>query len=187
MRTWADLFTNRQLTALITFSDLVREARDASIADGAEPDYADAVATYLAFAVSRVADRNSTICTWDCQRPERESSQRIRAAGDSDDLGFRRGERLRRRQLATLLMQLEWVAECIRRAFLQRLAGDACQADAATSSISTTCSSQLIRHIMTTSDMQIFLTSFTLATAITDAIFTRICSARCSHRKTTNS
>ena len=24
MRTWADLFTNRQLTALTTFSDLVR-------------------------------------------------------------------------------------------------------------------------------------------------------------------
>ncbi|MCY4175669.1 MAG: hypothetical protein OXD37_04975 [Acidimicrobiaceae bacterium] len=27
--------------------------------------YADAVVTYLAFAVDRLADRNSTICTWD--------------------------------------------------------------------------------------------------------------------------
>ena len=72
MRTWADLFTNRQLTALTTFSDLVREARVRAIADGGRPDYADAVATYLALVVSRVADRNSSICTWDCS-PKMES------------------------------------------------------------------------------------------------------------------
>jgi len=30
--------------------------------------YADAVATYLAFAVDRLADRNSTICSWDVTR-----------------------------------------------------------------------------------------------------------------------
>jgi putative DNA methylase len=65
MRIWADLFTNRQLTALTTFSDLVREGRARILADGAEPDYADAVTTYLALIVSRAADRNSTICTWD--------------------------------------------------------------------------------------------------------------------------
>ena len=34
MRTWADLFTNRQLTALTTFSDLVTEARNRVAADG---------------------------------------------------------------------------------------------------------------------------------------------------------
>ena len=50
MRTWADLFTNRQLTALTTFSDLVQRVTSAHIADGAEPGYADAVATYLALA-----------------------------------------------------------------------------------------------------------------------------------------
>ncbi|MHB8295465.1 MAG: DUF1156 domain-containing protein [Acidimicrobiales bacterium] len=60
----ADLFTNRQLTALTTFSDLVMEARDRLLADGGEETYADAVATYLAFAVDKVADRNSVICTW---------------------------------------------------------------------------------------------------------------------------
>ncbi len=30
--------------------------------------YADAVATYLAIAVDRLADRNSTICSWDVTR-----------------------------------------------------------------------------------------------------------------------
>ena len=69
---FTDLFTNRQLTALVTFSDLVGEARKRMIADGATPDYADAVTTYLALAVSRAADRNSSICTWDCS-PKMES------------------------------------------------------------------------------------------------------------------
>ena len=68
----ADLFTNRQLTALTTFSNLVGEARDRVAADaaaaGLDPDpasaYADGVATYLAFLVSNTADDLSTIVTW---------------------------------------------------------------------------------------------------------------------------
>jgi len=56
----ADLFTPRQLVALTTFSDLVGEARervrrDAEAADvGRAGEYADAVATYLAFAIDRL-------------------------------------------------------------------------------------------------------------------------------------
>jgi len=66
-----DLFTPRQLVALTTFSDLVGEARERVLRDAATasdrdaPAYADAVATYLAFAVDRVADRHTTIATWD--------------------------------------------------------------------------------------------------------------------------
>jgi putative DNA methylase len=59
-----DLFTPRQLVALTTFSDLVGEARRQAIADGGSKDYADAIATYLAFALSKMADRGSSICTW---------------------------------------------------------------------------------------------------------------------------
>jgi len=77
---FADLFTPRQLTALTTFSDLVAEARervlsDARLAGHAEVDrleaggtgaaaYADAVATYVAFSISRMADYGSSISTW---------------------------------------------------------------------------------------------------------------------------
>ena len=61
----ADLFTNRQLTALTTFSDLVIEARAQVIRDGGELEYADAVATYLGFVVDRLADRGSSLCSWD--------------------------------------------------------------------------------------------------------------------------
>lgn len=82
MNQWSALFTDRQLVALTTFSDLVGEARErvlvdaraagmpdgdrletSSTADGAEA-YADAVATYLGVAVSRSADYFSTINSW---------------------------------------------------------------------------------------------------------------------------
>jgi putative DNA methylase len=59
-----DLFTNRQLIALTTLSDLVLEARDRVIADGGSTDYADAVATYLACIVSKTADYNCTGAVW---------------------------------------------------------------------------------------------------------------------------
>jgi len=60
----SDLFTNRQLTALTTFSDLVMEARARVLTDGGEPAYADAVATYLGFVVDRLADYSSALCSW---------------------------------------------------------------------------------------------------------------------------
>ena len=82
LRTWGHLFTDRQLVALTTFSDLVAEAREKVLADalaaGMDADaprladggtgsqaYADAVATYLGLALDRSADRGSTICSWD--------------------------------------------------------------------------------------------------------------------------
>lgn len=61
---FSDLFTARQLVALTTFSDLVREVHNRVISDGGSSDYADAVATYLALVVSRCADYWSSICSW---------------------------------------------------------------------------------------------------------------------------
>lgn len=68
---WYELFTPRQLTALTTFSDLVKEARERVLADARaaggdrDPDaYADAVATYLSFVISKTADYSNSLCTW---------------------------------------------------------------------------------------------------------------------------
>ena len=69
---FSDLFTPRQLTALTTFSDLVGKARVLVRTHAAETDiaavnreqYADAVATYLAFAVDRSADRWCALASW---------------------------------------------------------------------------------------------------------------------------
>ena len=80
LNTFDRLFTNRQLVALTTFSDLVGEARErvlrdalsTSMAEGERIEeggsgtaaYADAVATYLGFVVSRLTDYSSSINTW---------------------------------------------------------------------------------------------------------------------------
>ena len=78
LKEWGDLFTRRQLVALATLSDLVQEMRtkvktDAMVAGMSDNKkislnadaYADAMAVYLAFAISRSVDRGSTICSWD--------------------------------------------------------------------------------------------------------------------------
>ena len=79
--TWADLFTDRQLVALTTFSDLVAEARDrvqrdavaAGMRDTGVPlrdggtgatAYAEAVGVYLSMAVSKLSDAQSSLCRW---------------------------------------------------------------------------------------------------------------------------
>lgn len=60
----ADLFTRRQLAALTVLTDLVPEARDQVIQDGGDEEYADAVATYLALGISRLADYLNSLATW---------------------------------------------------------------------------------------------------------------------------
>jgi len=59
------LFTKRQLVALTTFCDLVKDARNQVYSDSnRHKEYADAIATYLACCVSAVADDLTTIVTW---------------------------------------------------------------------------------------------------------------------------
>ena len=78
---WSQLFTNRQLVALTTLTDLVAAARAQVFADATSAGldtglplaeggtsaqaYADAVATYLAIGISRFVDRHSVTTTWD--------------------------------------------------------------------------------------------------------------------------
>ena len=65
LNTYGELFTDRQLVALNTFSDLVQESLQRVLDESGDVEYANAIAVYLAFVVDRVADRGSTICTWD--------------------------------------------------------------------------------------------------------------------------
>ncbi len=93
MMKWADLFTARQLAALSTFAELIGEAREKVEHDAAETwtrtyskanlahfheaedkprsasgrttrEYGDAVATYLGFAMSKLADTVCALATW---------------------------------------------------------------------------------------------------------------------------
>ena len=78
-----DLFTNRQLVALTTFSNLVQETRDKVLQDvldnlqGSERiessnvrEYANAVAMYLGIGVSKLADYNCSNVTWSQSRDQ---------------------------------------------------------------------------------------------------------------------
>ena len=81
MMEWGDLFTARQLFALNTFSDLLPEVQKQILEDsnniGWDDDgvrlrdggsnvtaYADALITYLAFAIDRCADRWNSLSRW---------------------------------------------------------------------------------------------------------------------------
>ena len=64
------LFTNRQLLALTTFSELVAEARAQVEADGGSMEYAQALSVYLAFGVSRMTDINNVLCRWETTKTQ---------------------------------------------------------------------------------------------------------------------
>lgn len=87
MTDYSDLFTNRQLTALTTFSSLVAEAQAKAEADavaaGVVNDhialsaggsgaraYGEAVGVYLSFGVSRLTDICNALCRWEVSKTQ---------------------------------------------------------------------------------------------------------------------
>jgi len=126
---WYEIFTDRQLTALTTFSDLVAEAREkvrgdavaAGLPDDGKPlreggcgatAYAEAVATYLALAIDRIADRNSSICSWDSSRDNVRNTFARQALPMTWD--FAEANPLSS-STGNFLGAVEWVAEVIER------------------------------------------------------------------------
>ena len=82
---WGDCFTDRQLVALTTFSDLLSDVRkeveqdafsmgwvenDVRLRDGGSgvTAYVDAIHTYLGFVIDRCVDKWSTFSTWEGSR-----------------------------------------------------------------------------------------------------------------------
>jgi len=61
-KTWGDLFTPRQMVCMLSFSAAVRDCEKAMV--GLDADRRLAVITVLAAIVDRLADFNSTGCTW---------------------------------------------------------------------------------------------------------------------------
>jgi putative DNA methylase len=129
--TFADYFTDRQLVALTTFSDLVGGAREKVYAGGLPagddaPDrleaggtgaatYADAVATYLGMTISRSLNKSSTIASWDSS-PKMEAVRSVFARqaipmswdfAEANPWGGSSGD---------FLEDVEWVAKTIDRA-----------------------------------------------------------------------
>ncbi len=63
-KTWADLFTPRQLLALVTFVKWTRAAREEMHRSGCPDEWIEAIGGYLAVVLDKVADYNSTLARW---------------------------------------------------------------------------------------------------------------------------
>jgi putative DNA methylase len=83
MNSFGSLFTSRQLTALSNYSRLVLEAKEMAylhaISSGryeksSADSYSRAIATYLAFAVDKMADTNTSLCSWQIDPPRLRST-----------------------------------------------------------------------------------------------------------------
>ncbi|MGH2493370.1 MAG: DUF1156 domain-containing protein, partial [Ktedonobacteraceae bacterium] len=61
---WRDIFTKRQLLALLTLISEIYQAHAAMLEEGLKPDIAAVIATYLGLMIDRLADFNSSLCRW---------------------------------------------------------------------------------------------------------------------------
>ena len=130
LTTWADLFTNRQLVALTTLSDLVGEVRQRvaqdALAAGMPPGagledagsgaeaYADAIATYLAFAISRTSNKSSSICSWDSS-PKMEAVRGVFARQAIPMVWDHAEANPFANSSGSFLSDVDWVAKAIQR------------------------------------------------------------------------
>jgi putative DNA methylase len=151
IKKWSDLFTDRQLSALGIFSDLVQEARaqikadalDALRHDDSKPlseggaghaAYAEAIGVYLAFAVDRVVDRHTSIATWDSSPTKLQLRNTFSRQALPMTWDFGEGNPLCNSS-GTWAPSVEWVAKSIE--FLPNgLAGEARQEDASVQAVS---------------------------------------------------
>jgi putative DNA methylase len=64
----SDLFTNRQLIMLTTFSNLLKDVSTKILRDGSSQEYAAALQVYLAFIIDKLTDFHSSFSSWAVSR-----------------------------------------------------------------------------------------------------------------------
>jgi putative DNA methylase len=151
LKNYGDLFTQRQLAALTVFSDLVGEAhalvKQDALSAGMDSDvrgleaggggaaaFSDALALYLTFALDRVADRHSSIATWDSSPSKLQLRNTFARQGIPMTWDFGEGNPFCDSS-GTWLPSIAWVAKVI--ALLPtKPPGKALQLDAATQDLS---------------------------------------------------
>ena len=126
---WYNLFTERQLTALTTFSDLLGEVGELVIKDGADEEYANALRTYLALIVDRAADNGCSFATWHV------SGENMNHVFSRQGIGmvwdFAEGNHFSN-STGNWVAQVDWVVRVLERLPMSGNAGEAHQADAST-------------------------------------------------------
>ena len=129
MAYWHQLFTERQLTTLTVFSDLLSEVQNRIAKDGAPKNYTDAVCTYLSLAVGRATDANSSFARWHNSRETIEgvfSRQAIPMLWDFPEANpFSTS-------IQNWIAHVEWIAKVIENLPIPTNGGEVYQADATT-------------------------------------------------------
>ncbi len=126
---WHQLFTERQLLGLTTFSDLISEARSMIVRHGGDDGYADAVCTYLSLAVGRAADSGCAYARWQNSGDfvagvfARQAIPMIWDFAEANSFS---------QKTQNWLAQIEWVAKAVDHLPTDSNYGEALQADAST-------------------------------------------------------
>ena len=122
------LFTERQLLTLTTFSDLISEIRSLIDNDG-DNDYADAICTYLAFTVSKIAAAGCRHSWWQnlgdkvAQVFARQAIPMVWDFAETNAFST---------QTQNWMAHIEWIAKAVERLPAESNIGKALQADAST-------------------------------------------------------
>ena len=126
---WRELFTQRQLATLTTFSELIPKVAEQILADGGSQEYANIVRTYLALALGKTLNGCSSFAKWD-SRPSglnvtgvfaNQSLPMVWDYAESNPFSA---------SSQNWLAQIEWVANVVERLPAHANAGQALQADA---------------------------------------------------------
>jgi len=127
MTHWHQLFTERQLTALTTLSDLLPEIRNQIIQDGAGAEYADTVCAYLAFAIGRMTETNCSFAWWQDPRVRTvftcQAIQMTWAFAEANPFST---------STQNWMAQVGWIAKVVENLSISANKGEAYQADATT-------------------------------------------------------
>lgn len=129
MTHWHQLFTERQLTALTTFSDLLTEVRNQIKRAKVEDEYVNTICTYLALAIGRLANSCSYFSRWHNSGEKvegvfaRQAIAMVWDFAESNPLSDSTGN---------WMSHIEWIAKVVERLPADVNAGEAHQADAST-------------------------------------------------------
>ena len=126
---WHQLFTERQLTTLTMFSDLLMEVRQRITSDGANVNYVDTICTYLALAIGRTTDSGCSFARWQNSGDFVAgvfSLPAIPIVWDFAEVN------IFSTSTQNWMGQIEWVAKVVERLSIDTNSGAAYQADAAT-------------------------------------------------------
>ncbi len=134
MTDWHDLFTDRQLTTLTVFSDLLAAVRDQMTKDGATRGYADFICTYLALAIGRTTQGSCSFAWWQNQGEKIEAVFGLQAIGMTWNFAE---TNLFSSSTQNWMAQIAWIAKAVEHLPISGNEGEVYQADATTTTHTT--------------------------------------------------